>query len=1223
MLTAPAAEEGALSGGSNSSAITEKAENKQKSIETLTEIARRSVVVVSHYGRDGSEEGVGAGFVVSTNGLIATSLHVIGEARPITVRLAEGKRYEATEVYAWDRKLDLAIVRIEARHLPALPLGDSDLLKQGASVLAMGNPFGLEHSVVQGIVSGRRTFAASEMIQLAMPVEPGNSGGPLIDLQGRVQGILTLKSALTANLGFAMPINELKPLLAKPNPVPMQRWVNMGRLNSEEWTALLGGRWSQKTGRIQAEGFGSGFGGRSLCLYNKPIPELPFEVAVTVRLDDEAGAAGLVFAADGGQKHYGFYPSAGRLRLTRFNGPNPFSWTILEQVESADYRLGEWNTLKVQLEEEHFRLEARLREFAANVEAGKLNIQASRGTVEERQTRLRDIQQELNQAAQEQDVLLRQHAEKRSRLNILEQLQTAYEGFSAGTVAALKTAQGVLGSLTDKIRVPNEYITAIEAALGNQLQLILTEQPENAERIIASLNATKQGRASIAALSLRSADGSCARSGGMSGSESPRVSPDISHDPHDISEALASPAFEAAAEATGSSPSMEIRDVVEYVSRAPGVAALSVIEADASIQPLLSGLLAETRIIPDLSAATAAWRETNGGHDFVTLAGELLNRHGVYTGGYSNGNGAGKSAASVLGRKNQISELEATVAQLQQRVNEASKRKGTLQSEQTALQAGLQQAQSELRDQEVAIATHQGEFNALQNSLRALKQKIETVGYEAERLGAQEEEGMHKREALAGQSSEIESRERALQQQLVELNAGLDDLRQQRETANSGLTESKVAVAAEEQLFASFSQQQQASQYRLRELTQLLEHLRQQTASFVKRREQHLAENGESRARIESLQHDRDQINARLTEFSDQKQAQENAIGAREQELREERRRLTEIQQQRGGLEAELAQKNMSIQNLRQRVFEKYQVNLDDIRSECITIIDASEGGQPKVETLTPEEMAAIGASTDWNKVAEEVVALQSRVEEIGPVNLVAIEEYEETEQRHQFLTTQHDDLVQAKEQLVEVINRINTQTKEMFTETFNMIRENFRNLFVEIFGGGKADLILVNEGDVLESGIDIVARPPGKQLQSISLLSGGEQTMTAVALLFSIYQVKPSPFCVLDELDAPLDESNINRFIRVLQRFLEHSQFIIITHNKRTIGMADVLYGVTMQEHGVSRIVSVKFHKAHELVTDHAAAPLVPPPPAVTTVEEEEDKEQTKAETFDVMVTA
>jgi len=234
----------------------------------------------------------------------------------------------------------------------------------------------------------------------------------------------------------------------------------------------------------------------------------------------------------------------------------------------------------------------------------------------------------------------------------------------------------------------------------------------------------------------------------------------------------------------------------------------------------------------------------------------------------------------------------------------------------------------------------------------------------------------------------------------------------------------------------------------------------------------------------------------------------------------------------------------------------------------------------------------------------------------------VAIEEYEETEQRYQFLTTQHDDLVNAKTELMDVINRINTQTREMFLTTFNQIRDNFRVMFTEIFGGGKADLVLADEANVLESGIDIVARPPGKQLQSITLLSGGEQTMTAVALLFSIYQVKPSPFCVLDELDAPLDESNINRFLRVLKRFLEHSQFVIITHNKRTIGIADVLYGVTMQEQGVSRIVSVKFHKADEAAGAAGEAeqgkPLVPPPQGGT-VNALEDAPHKREETLEL----
>jgi chromosome segregation protein len=165
-----------------------------------------------------------------------------------------------------------------------------------------------------------------------------------------------------------------------------------------------------------------------------------------------------------------------------------------------------------------------------------------------------------------------------------------------------------------------------------------------------------------------------------------------------------------------------------------------------------------------------------------------------------------------------------------------------------------------------------------------------------------------------------------------------------------------------------------------------------------------------------------------------------------------------------------------------------------------------------------------------------------------------------------------------------------------MFVETLEKIRENFRTMFVELFGGGKADLKLVEGEDPLEAGIDIYARPPGKQLQSITLLSGGEQTMTAVALLFAIYQVKPSPFCVLDELDAPLDESNINRFVKVLQRFAEMSQFIVITHNKRTISMANILYGVTMQERGVSKIVSVKFNQAEGAPENRTAAPVPQP---------------------------
>jgi chromosome segregation protein len=815
------------------------------------------------------------------------------------------------------------------------------------------------------------------------------------------------------------------------------------------------------------------------------------------------------------------------------------------QKQGNSIRLEKLSAEKLQLEEERTRLEARLHEFTASVEVEKLNAQTKRGSVEQRQSRLRELQVELQASSVEQDQFLQAQTDKRSRLNVLEQLEGSHEGFSAGTQAALRQTRTVIGSLADRIRVPDQYVVAVENALGHHLQIVLTEAPESAQEIIADLTTNKSGRASVAALAM----------------------------PYDSKQL----AFEGEMAPGGG------LDVVQNgLQQGQIIHALTVVQAEPSVEKLLKALLARTFIASDLATATAQVQNGHAGCDFVTLTGDLLSRHGVYTGGYLNGNGNPKGPASILGRKNQISELHGELTEVQLRVADMSRKRGALLSEQTELQASLQQAQTELREQEVAIATREGEFNALQNSNRLLHQKIETVVFEVQSLAAQEQEGLQKRNALAVQLNELETRERAGQEQVAALTADLENLRQQRDAAHAALTESKVALASEEQMLASFRQQQQSLEQRIRELTQAVEQRRAEVSSFISRKEQAESEIQDSQAQIGRLQHERDLVNAQTAELLARKQSQEADVTTREDNLRGQRSRLTQLQEQRGALDVELAQKNMSVQNLRERIQQKYHLNLDDVRSECITITFADEGAA-KVHVMTPEEMAAAGAATDWNAVGQQLEALQKRLDEIGPVNLVAIEEYEETEQRYQFLSKQHDDLVSAKAQLLEVINRINVQTRQMFIETFEKIRENFRAMFTEVFGGGKADLILSDENDVLESGIEIMARPPGKQLQSISLLSGGEQTMTAVSLLFSIYQVKPSPFCVLDELDAPLDESNINRFVRVLQRFITNSQFIVITHNKRTIGMADVLYGVTMEERGISKIVSVKFHKTGE----------------------------------------
>ncbi|WP_395751792.1 trypsin-like peptidase domain-containing protein [Prosthecobacter sp.] len=328
-----------------------RAPSAARTAAELAEVIRPSLVKITQLGREGAD-GIGSGFIIREDGLIATNLHVIGEARRLQIEMHDGTTHDVSVVQASDSHLDLALLKIEAKGLKALPLGDSSKVRQGEPIVAMGAPEGLGFSIVQGVLSATREIDGRQMLQVAVPIEQGNSGGPLLDMQGRVLGLLTLKSLKTDNLGFAMPVNELKTLIEKPNPVPMSRWLTIGALNPKLWKTHLGAQWTQHAGIIRSELPGSGFGGRALCLSTHKVPEESFEIATTVHLDDEGGAAGLTFCSDGEEKHYGFYASGGKLRLTRFNGPDVYSWTILADVPSDAYKPGEWNALRVRVEPE-------------------------------------------------------------------------------------------------------------------------------------------------------------------------------------------------------------------------------------------------------------------------------------------------------------------------------------------------------------------------------------------------------------------------------------------------------------------------------------------------------------------------------------------------------------------------------------------------------------------------------------------------------------------------------------------------------------------------------------------------------------------------------------------------------------------------------------------------------------------------------------------------------
>ncbi len=581
---------------------------------------------------------------------------------------------------------------------------------------------------------------------------------------------------------------------------------------------------------------------------------------------------------------------------------------------------------------------------------------------------------------------------------------------------------------------------------------------------------------------------------------------------------------------------------------------------DPRFQSLVESLLANVVIVENLDVAEwicAAYP----GLAAATPAGEFFSALGILS----------RVSASQIG---EISRLTEEVARLDEQAGRLAARQAEFQAAQTQAEAQLSRQRAELHTQELALASKQGEWNTLQTEQRDLESKIHTVVFELTSLEEQSRAEHQRREEIQRELQDAESREQQARAELVAAQQAVAAAAERKSASTEALTELRVAVGGWEHKRGAIQAQREPIRGRIRDLRERIETCAREITAYTGKIEQWRVEMAESEQEIAAVAVTRQQVQQQWNGLQHQRAEVATGIEQAEAELRAVRARAAESQNEKAGLDVAVAQKRMGLQNLKDRVWQKYQVNVEDVRSEQITVTIADQG---------PVVSEQVALPVDWDALEQQVVELQAKLDAMGTVNVEAIQEYDELEQRFQFLSQQHDDLVKAKEQLLQVIAKINATTKQLFLETFEKVRVNFQQMFTELFGGGKANLVLLDENDPLECGIEINAKPPGKQLQSITLLSGGEKTLTATALLFAIYMVKPSPFCVLDELDAPLDESNINRFIRILQRFVQLSQFVVITHNKRTIGMADALYGITMEEHGVSKVVSVKFSPREE----------------------------------------
>lgn len=377
----------ALSASAKAQDASTEAEAPEISVVELSERIKQSLVKIRVPNRERTSQWHGSGFVIGSNGLIATARHVIGDRKLVTIELPDGRVTKATHVYAAPESIDAAILKVDAENLTPLPLSNATELKTGQSVVTVGLPGSLKKSTFTGILSGFKEIDGIDMLQLSMTIEPGSSGEPVVDRQGNVIGLVTLKSTEVANLGFAIPVDTLKQMLEDPVPVPMSHWGKIGSLDAKRWENVFGADWSQRAGHILVEGQGDSFGGRSLCLQVPQAPDAPFEVQVDVKLEDERGAAGLAFHSDGNEKHFGFYPSNGNIRLTRFNGPDLGSWTILHNEPHSAYRKDRWNTFKVRVEKDRILCflndELVVKSTDDRLPVGRIGLATFRGTAAE------------------------------------------------------------------------------------------------------------------------------------------------------------------------------------------------------------------------------------------------------------------------------------------------------------------------------------------------------------------------------------------------------------------------------------------------------------------------------------------------------------------------------------------------------------------------------------------------------------------------------------------------------------------------------------------------------------------------------------------------------------------------------------------------------------------------------------------------------------------------
>ena len=573
-----------------------------------------------------------------------------------------------------------------------------------------------------------------------------------------------------------------------------------------------------------------------------------------------------------------------------------------------------------------------------------------------------------------------------------------------------------------------------------------------------------------------------------------------------------------------------------------------------NVAPVMQNLLGAIVIARDLDSANLLARQLRYQVRVVSLDGDVMNAGGSMTGGATKqgnrGNlfNQGHELAEWTKRYEEINQAlqakEAFVRDLQAKVADQTESLETLRTQGEQTRLAYQEAQSSV--ERVAA------------ELTRLQKEQSLFSYEAKELESFLNDYQVQKETLEFKQVELKTQQDKINQEIQQLNEESDQLEEKRAGINAELSRLQADYAVLDERLLYLERQALGFEEQINELTNQIVNLENQLLALSSDSSDHEESEESLTQRLTELATAREHLQEQLAVWKEMRQSLQQQVDQADSELTEANREQKQLLARQSQADVQKNRYELKLDNALAYLQEEYSLTF--------------EGAEAQADPEIDQQVAQT-----------EVSRLKQAIEKLGPVNLNAIEQYQQVEERYDFLTTQRDDLLSAKEQLFETMDEMDDEVKTRFFTTFQAIREKFNVVFPNMFGGGRAELVLTDPDDLLNTGIEIEAQPPGKKLQSLSLLSGGERALTAIALLFSIIQVRPVPFCVLDEVEAALDEANVARFGRYLSAFQNDTQFIVVTHRKGTMEAADVLYGVTMQESGVSKIISVRLEEVKE----------------------------------------